>query len=224
VIPPPSTATSTSTSPASAGYAVSGLVATHSDGWRPSEPGTDRSIRDALLLIDLVSAFDHEDGSELLASFRDRLPALREAIARARAAGVPVVYVNDAAGSWDSDAPGHVRDAVERGRGGDAVAAVAPRSGDRFLFKPRYSAFDHTPLTVLLRELEVDRLLVAGAATERCVVQSAIDARELGFKVTLIVDACSTVDERMERLSLEYAERIAGVRLAHASELTPGAD
>jgi nicotinamidase-related amidase len=54
-------------------------------------------------------------------------------------------------------------------------------------------------------------------------VQSAIDARELGFKVTLLVDACSTVDERIERLSLEYAERIAGARLARAADVTPGA-
>jgi nicotinamidase-related amidase len=59
---------------------------------------------------------------------------------------------------------------------------------------------------------------MAGAATERCVVQSAIDARELG-KVTLVADALAGVDERMERLSLEYAERIVGVWVERAEEL-----
>jgi nicotinamidase-related amidase len=73
------------------------------------------------------------------------------------------------------------------------------------VLEPRYSAFDHTPLVILLRALEAERLLMAGAATEMCVVQSAIDARELGFKVTIVADACSSVDEEMERLSLEYA-------------------
>jgi nicotinamidase-related amidase len=157
----------------------------------------------------------------LLASFRERLSGLREALSRARMAGVPVVYANDDGGQWDSDAPALLRAALGA-RGGDAVAQVAPRPGDRIVLKPRYSAFDHTALVLLLRELEVERLLLAGAATEMCVVQTAIDARELGFKVTLVPDACATVDERMERLSLEYAENIVGVRLVRAGELAPG--
>jgi nicotinamidase-related amidase len=178
-------------------------------------------VRDALLLVDVVNSFEHEDGDRLLASFRERLPGLRETLARARAAGIPVVYANDSAGRWDSDAPGLVREALA-GLGGDEVGEVAPQPDDRVVLKPRYSAFDHTPLVLLLRELEVERLLLAGAATEMCVVQTAIDARELGFKVTLVTDACATVDERMERLSFEYAESIVGVRLTRADELAPG--
>jgi hypothetical protein len=34
--------------------------------------------------------------------------------------------------------------------------------------------------------------------TEKCVVQSAIEARKDGFKVTILADACATTDERME--------------------------
>ncbi len=43
-----------------------------------------------------------------------------------------------------------------------------------------------------------------------CVVQTAIDAKEEGFKVTILADACATTDERLERLALEYAETIVG--------------
>lgn len=112
-----------------------------------------------------LQRFDHEDGDALLASVRDRLPGLRAALDRARAAGTPVVYVNDLDGHWDSDAPALVREALE-GPGGDALAELAPREGDRVLLKPPSSIFDHTPLDILLRELEVERLLLAGAATE----------------------------------------------------------
>jgi nicotinamidase-related amidase len=179
-------------------------------------------VRDALLLIDVVNTFDHEDGDALLASFRERLPGFQEALSRARAARIPVVYVNDNAGRWDSDAPALLRLAMEDGRGSDVVAAVAPQTGDRFVLKPRYSAFDHTPLVIILRELEVERLLLAGAATEACVVQTAIDARELGFKVTILADACATVDEEVERLAFEYAERVVGARVKSAGEVQPG--
>jgi nicotinamidase-related amidase len=180
-------------------------------------------MRDALVVIDVVQRFDHSGGDELLESFRERLPTFLDLLRRARAGGVPVVYVNDVARRWDADAPGLVRDAVEHGRGGDVVRAVAPERGDRFVLKPRYSIFDHTPLVILLRELEVERLLLAGAATEMCVVQSAIDARELGFKVTIAGDACATVDPDVERLALEYAERVVGARVEQAAEVEPAA-
>jgi len=174
-------------------------------------------MRDALLVIDLIQHFDHEDGEALLDSVRERAQGIRAAIDRARADGVPVVYVNDAAGRWDSDAPGFVRDAIAEGKGGDVLRDLAPQDGDPFLFKARYSVFDHTPLVLLLREHEIERVLLCGAATEMCVVQSAIDAKELGFKVTILADACAAVDDEMERLSLDYAERVVGAFVERAT-------
>jgi len=102
-------------------------------------------MNDALLVIDVFQAFEHDDGGALLASFRNRLEAMTGALDEARADGTPVIYVNDAAGRWDGDASCHVKDAAQ-GRGGEVVAPLVPRPGDRFLFKPRYSAFDHTSL------------------------------------------------------------------------------
>jgi nicotinamidase-related amidase len=176
-------------------------------------------MTDALLLIDVINRFDHDDGGRLLTSLRDRIAGVEASAERARAAGTPVIYVNDNAGHWDSDAPALVRSAIDDGRGGDVVAQLAPRQGDLFVIKPRYSAFDHTPLAVVLGELKVDRLLLAGTATEGCIVQTAIDARELGFKVTILVDACATNDERLERIALEYAEQVVGARLGRAIDV-----
>lgn len=178
-------------------------------------------MNDALLPIDLFQRFDHEDGDALLASVRERLPALRASIAKARGAGVPVVYVNDARDRWDSDAPALVCDALA-GPGADALAEVAPEPGDAFVLKPRYSVFDHTPLVLLLREREIERLVLVGAATEMCVVQSAIDAKELGFKVTILRDACAAIDDEMEELSLTYAERVVGAFVERADDWQPG--
>jgi nicotinamidase-related amidase len=171
-------------------------------------------VRDVLLLIDVVNRFDHEDAGALLASFRERVGGIEAAIEGARRAGIPVVYANDSFGDWTGDAPGLVRSAIERGRGGDVVERIAPRDGDPFILKPRYSALDHTALELLLRELGAERLLIAGAATEACVVQTGIDARELGFKVTIVADACATTDGELERLALRYAEEIGGIRIA----------
>jgi nicotinamidase-related amidase len=176
-------------------------------------------MNDALLLVDLINRFDHADGERLLRSFRERMTGMRSVIACAHDSGIPVIYANDNAGRWDSDASTLVQSAIEEGRGGELVAPLAPRKGDRFVLKPRYSAFDHTPLELLLTELEIGRLLLAGGATEGCVVQTAIDARELGLKVTILRDACATNDEHLERIALEYAEQVGGARIATAADL-----
>jgi nicotinamidase-related amidase len=166
-------------------------------------------LKDALLIVDVIQGFDHEDGDALLQSFRARHSALVEALEHARRSEIPVIYANDNYGVWDGDSSDLVQHAIA-GRGGELVEAVAPKEGDRFVFKPRYSAFDHTPLDLILQELEIERILLAGAATEMCVVQTAIDAKEEGLKVTILADACATTDERMEQLAFEYAERIVG--------------
>ena len=186
-------------------------------GWRDS-PLSSTALKDALLLVDVIQDFRHEGGERLLESFRRRQPALLAAIERARREELPIVYANDNHGVWDGDAGSLVRRALEHGRAPELVEAVAPREGDRFVVKPRYSAFDHTTLELVLRELEVERILLAGAATEMCVVQTAIGAREEGFKVTILADACATNDERMERLALEYAERIVGALVERVSD------
>jgi nicotinamidase-related amidase len=169
-------------------------------------------MKDALLLVDVINDFRHEDGDALLESFRERHGALLRALEDARARNLPVVYANDNFGVWDGDARRLVEEA-RSGEAGELVGSIAPRDGDLFVVKPRYSAFDHTPLVLILRELEVERILLAGAATEMCVVQTAIDAREEGFKVTILADACATTDPQIERLALRYAEEIVGARV-----------
>jgi nicotinamidase-related amidase len=46
-------------------------------------------LNDALLLVDVINDFRHEDGEKLLASFRERHAALLAAIEQSRAAGIP---------------------------------------------------------------------------------------------------------------------------------------
>jgi nicotinamidase-related amidase len=85
--------------------------------------------------------------------------------------------------AWPRSNSGHER--VPR-------AATAKRGvfGRRPEAKPRYSAFDHTPLALLLEELDRERVVLVGLTTEGCIAQSAIDARELGYKVSVVPAAC----------------------------------
>jgi nicotinamidase-related amidase len=165
-----------------------------------------------VLVVDVLDDFDHDDADALLESFRARGAAMARAIATAREAGVPVIYVNDDRDRWDSDAPALAREAAD-GRGGEVIRDLLPGRGDHVLLKHRYSAFDHTALELLLQAESVERVVILGAATEGCVVQTALDAREQGLKATILADACATTDEDLEATALRYAEYVGGVRV-----------
>jgi nicotinamidase-related amidase len=170
------------------------------------EPG------DALLVVDVFDDFDHDDAEPLLASFLERGATMAQAVETARDAGVPVIYVNDDRDRWDSDAPALARAAAD-GPGGEVVQRILPRSGDAILLKHRYSAFDHTALDLLLGAKSTERVVVMGAATEGCVVQTALDAREHGLKATILADACATTDSELEATALRYAQDVGGIRV-----------
>jgi nicotinamidase-related amidase len=170
--------------------------------------------RDALLVIDVINDFEHDDGEDLLQSFKERLRDMVEVLGAARDLEIPVVYVNDDQDRWDSNAPALIERALESESAAEVASSLAPQSGEYFLLKHRYSAFDHTALDLLLEEEDVERIVLIGAATEGCIVQTAIDAREHGLKTTIIRDACATTDSELEEIALRYAEEVVGARIS----------
>lgn len=162
----------------------------------------------ALLLVDVLEDFHHEDGDRLLASFRARHACLVELLASARDRGLAVVYANDAPAG--ADAATVVQGALA-GKGGELVADVVPAPSEPVVLKGRYSAFHGTGLASDLAELDVTELTIAGTATEMCVFLSAVDALRLDVGVTVAAGACATIDEEHEALALDYLERVLGV-------------
>jgi nicotinamidase-related amidase len=179
--------------------------------------GSRWAVSDCLLVIDLFTDFQHEDGTELLESVRRRHNGFLAGLLGARDQSKSVVFANDTRGIWDGDMRSLLRRAFE-GPGGAVLSKLAPIEGEAFIVKPRYSAFDLTPLTLILEQLESDRLLLMGMATEMCVAQTAIDARERGYEVSVLVDACATLSERDERTALDYLENVIGVELRTTAE------
>ena len=83
-----------------------------------------------------------------------------------------------------------------------------------------YSAFfenDRTTPTGLsgyLKTRHLTRIFVAGLATDFCVRYSAVDAREEGFDVVLVEDACRGLDQGGSLNAAMIAMNEAGVRMA----------
>jgi nicotinamidase-related amidase len=77
-------------------------------------------------------------------------------------------------------------------RGAEIHAAVQPASGESVIEKNFPNAFRNTSLRENLEHLGVTNLVVAGMMTHMCVDASVRHAADLGYKVTLLGDACAT--------------------------------
>ena len=83
-----------------------------------------------------------------------------------------------------------------------------------------YSAFyenDHATPTGLggyLKERGISKVTMVGLATDFCVAFSALDARRLGFDVTVTLDACRAIDLGGSLAAMTARMREAGVTLA----------
>jgi nicotinamidase/pyrazinamidase len=88
-----------------------------------------------------------------------------------------------------------------------------------------YSAFQGTNLEGWLKERGVERIFFAGLATDYCVRQSVLDARQAGFDVVVLEDSIGAVEVKPgdgQRALEEMKD--AGARMATAEELMPGAE
>jgi nicotinamidase/pyrazinamidase len=73
-----------------------------------------------------------------------------------------------------------------------------------------YSGFDGTELATLLRERGIDRVTVAGLATDYCVRATALDALQAGFAVTVDDAASRGIDPEASASALEQVRAAGG--------------
>jgi len=76
------------------------------------------------------------------------------------------------------------------------IPGIAPISGIEIsLPKTSCSVFQSTNLDYILRNLNVEQLVVCGQLTDQCVESAVRDAADLGYLVTVIEDACGANSE-----------------------------
>jgi nicotinamidase-related amidase len=172
----------------------------------------------ALLLIDVLTTFRFPDGEAILQgalSMRDALVKLK---ARARDAGIPVLYVNDNFGDWRSEKEVLMGRCLEA-KGAQFVRPLLPDSEDYFVLKPLHSAFYMTPLEVLLQHLRVETLILTGLTSSSCLTVTAHDANMRGFDIYIPPD-CSCARNAEEHIqALKQLEAMAGAHLIRSTLL-----
>jgi nicotinamidase-related amidase len=172
----------------------------------------------ALLLIDVLTTFQFPDGDAILQgalAMRDALVRLK---ARAREAGIPVLYVNDNFGDWRSEKEVLMGRCLEA-KGAQFVRPLLPDSEDYFVLKPMHSAFYMTPLEVLLQHLQIETLILTGLTSNSCITVTAHDANMRGFDIYIPADCSCARTAEEHTQALRQLEAMAGGNLRRSTSL-----
>src|SRR5215211_266126 len=161
--------------------------------------------RRALVVIDMINTYDHEDAERLRESAERAVPVIGELVKRARDAGAPVIYVNDNFGQWRSDQDALVKDALASEHA-SLVEPIAPDEEAMFVVKARHSIFYETPLEYLLRQEEIEEIVLTGQATEQCILYSALDAHIRHIPVVVPRDAVAHIHADLAEAALRMME------------------
>jgi biuret amidohydrolase len=139
------------------------------------------------------------------------IPAAARLLDGARAARVKVVYSRAAFQPGYPDLVANIpllTDVAQYGclidgtAGAAIIDEVAPHHGDVVLTHHRVSCFHGTELDVVLRGAGVDTAVLAGVATNLAVESTARAGADLGYRILVVSDACSTISETAHDASL----------------------
>ena len=174
----------------------------------------------ALLLIDVINDFDFPEGEQLLQLALPVGRNIAELKKRAKAAGIPSIYVNDNFGRWRSDFKKIVAHSdAENAKGKQFVDLLLPDEDDYFVLKPKHSGFYSTTLDLLLTHLQTKNLILTGIAGNNCVLVTANDAYMRDYKVFVPSDCVVSNTEEENTYALKQMETVLKADTTIASKL-----
>ena len=139
----------------------------------------------ALVIIDIQN--DYFPGGAMELEGADAAGAnAGAALKQFRSKGLPIVHVRHLSTRPGSNffLPGT--------KGADIHPAVTPEKGETVIEKNFPNSFRATGLKEALEKHGIKNLVVAGMMTHMCVDASVRHAADLGYKITLLGDACAT--------------------------------
>jgi nicotinamidase-related amidase len=168
-------------------------------------PRSPRSPKPGLLIIDMINEFNFHDAAKLFPAIEQTAKQIAELKREIKAHGLPVIYVNDNFGKWQSDFRKLVTRCLhDQCRGRTIAEVLLPNEDDYFVLKPKHSGFYGTPLELLLGYLEVGRVIITGVAGDNCVLFTAADAYMREFEVAVPSDCVISIDADANRSALNH--------------------
>jgi len=124
---------------------------------------------------------------------REIVPNVQLLLKKAREKGIPIFFACDS--RYPDDfifRDGHPVSTIRGTEGAKVIDELDPQPEDIIVEKRMLSGFFGSDLDFTLRHKGIQRVIVCGVATWACVLKTAFDAVELGYRVMVPADCCST--------------------------------
>ncbi len=176
----------------------------------------------ALIVIDMENGFIDPRSPHCIRQAAATVPACRSVVCTARSAGIPVFFVKRIYRMNGSDveltryaewkAGGRAMMPASTGfHSAEAPEGLKPIPGDYTIIKPRWSAFFHTELDLILRRLDIKTVILAGTTTPNCVRTTAYDANSLEYNVVILEDCCSSQTKEIQKANMDDLQRMGAI-------------
>jgi biuret amidohydrolase len=96
-------------------------------------------------------------------------------------------------------------------RGHEIVPALAPLPGEPVIDKPGKGAFYATDLDAILRNRDIDALIVCGVTTEVCVHTTVREANDRGYRCVVLSDCCGSYFPEFHEVGLRMIAAQGGI-------------
>lgn len=162
-----------------------------------------------LILIDLINDFDFVGAEELFEHAQSIVKPIAALRKQAKKEGIPVIYVNDNFGKWQSDFKKLLEHCLQDGtKGKPIVEQLQPDDEDYFVLKPKHSAFFSTTLEVVLNYLKANTLILVGIAGNICVWFTANDAFMRDYHLIIPRDCIASESAEDNQYALEQMAKV----------------
>jgi nicotinamidase-related amidase len=184
----------------------------------------------ALLVMDCENDIVHKDGAAggpmgFAAQIESRgtLKNIRKLLDKARAVGLPVLYIEvmfdlgkpeelPGRGDFPKRLAQMWGKAVKKGTwGGEIHEDVKPLPGEQRIGKWIVSSFARSKLDAVLKEKGITDLILTGVATNMVVEATARDAFDRGYGVIVVEDGMASFSEEAHRFAIEILRMFSDV-------------
>jgi nicotinamidase-related amidase len=173
-----------------------------------------------LLIVDIINDLEFEGGEQLLETALPTAAKIAALKRRVKQLQIPVVYVNDNFGKWQSDFKKLLAHCLEdEVRGQPLATLLRPDEDDYFVLKPKHSGFFSTTLDTLLEYLGVESLILTGLTGDICILFTANDAYMRDYRLFIPNDCVASQDETINRQMLEHMSRVLKADIRSSEEL-----
>ncbi len=147
----------------------------------------------AVLIADMLVDFVSPKGKLFVPDTRETIAPLRRLIDKGRKAGATMAYIQDWHRPDDPEFSIWGPHAIQETPGTRVIPELAPSPRDYVIRKRTYDPFFATDLDLLLRQKNIQNLIVTGTVANICVLHAAGSADLRGYEVIVPIDTISAL-------------------------------